>query len=141
LQHKPPAKNAEAIMGQQAQYMKDARVPVDPLAEDVVMQGVRELRESLIRSNERVQLLERENIFLECEIATCRAQLEAERVERDYYQRFAVEITTSLNLVAQVCDDAMTKAQHEAFRKNGARPRQDVPDMKIPKFLRNDPNG
>ena len=125
------------------QQVKEATLPVDPLADQIAssLRGVREMREELARLGTRIQELERENILLESENAAFRAQLESEKVERGYYQRFAVEIATSLNLIGQVCDDVMTKAQQEAFRKNGAVPRQDIPELRIPKFLQKGPNG
>ena len=32
-------------------------------------------------------------------------------------------------------------SQQEAFRKNGAVPREDIPELRIPKFLQKGPNG
>jgi hypothetical protein len=130
-------------MGQQLQQPKDAGTPADPLADQIAnsLRGVRELREDLARFSARVQQLERQNLVLESENAAYRAQLEAEKTERSYYHRFAVEVATSLNLIAQVCDDVMHKAQQQAFHNDGAPPRQDIPDLEIPKFLQNGPTG
>jgi regulator of replication initiation timing len=130
-------------MAQHVQQLKEAVMPADPLADQIAssLRGVRELREDVARLSARIQELERENILLESENSAYRAQLESEKVERGYYQRFAVEIATSLNLIGQVCDDVMTKAQQEAFRKNGAVPREDIPELRIPKFLQKGPNG
>src|SRR5215475_14436197 len=129
-------------MGQQVQSPKEAVLPADPLADQIAnsLRGVRELREDVARLSVRVQQLERENLMLESENAACRAQLESEKTERSYYHRFAVQVATSLNLIAQVCDDVMHKAQQEAFRNNGEPPRQDIPDLEIPKFLQNGPD-
>src|SRR5262245_28059959 len=130
-------------MGQQLQQPKDATPPADPLADQIAnsLRGVRELREDLARFSSRVQQLERQNLILESENAAYRSQLEAEKTERSYYHRFAVEVATSLNLIAQVCDDVMHKAQQQAFRNDGEPPRQDIPDLEIPKFLQSGPNG
>jgi regulator of replication initiation timing len=130
-------------MGQQVHHLKEAALPPDPLADQIAssLRGVRELREDIARLSARVQQLERENLMLESENAACRSQLESEKTERSYYHRFAVEVATSLNLIAQVCDDVMTKAQKEAHRNNGEPPRQDMPNLEIPKFLQNGPNG
>ena len=54
---------------------------------------------------------------------------------------FAVEVATSLNLVGQVCDEVMNKAQQEAFRQNGDPSRKELPELRIPKFLENGQNG
>jgi len=128
-------------MGQQVQ--KGAATPADPLADQIAnsLRGVQELREDIARFSARVQQLERDNLVLARENASYRAQLEAEKTERGYYHRFAVEVATSLNLIAQVCDEVMHKAQEHAFRENGDPPGRDIPDMEIPKFLKNGPNG
>src|SRR5262249_10859206 len=130
-------------MGQQVQPTKDAAMPADPLADQIAnsLRGVRELREDLARFSSRVQQLERQNLVLESENAAYRAQLDAEETERSYYHRSAVEVAPSLNLIAQVCDDVMHKAQQQASHNDGAPPRQDIPDLEIPKFLQNGPNG
>jgi len=126
-------------MGQQ--HPKEPSLPTDPLADQIAnsLRGVRELREEVARLSARCQQLEHENTILESENAAYRAQLEAERMERSYYHRFAIEVATSLNLVGQVCDEVMNKAQQEAFRNNGEPPRQDLPELQIPKFLQNGP--
>jgi hypothetical protein len=128
-------------MGQHVQQPKEAGNPLDPLADQIAssLRGVRELREEVARLSARVQQLERETLILESENATYRAQLESEKIERSYYQRFAVEVATSLNLIGQVCDEVMTKAQQHAFRQNGEPPREDIPDLEIPKFLQKGP--
>jgi regulator of replication initiation timing len=130
-------------MGQQVQPPREAAMPADPLADQIAnsLRGVRELREDLARLSARVQQLERENLVLESENAAYRSQLESEKTERSYYHRFAVEVATSLNMIAQVCDDVMHKAQKQAFHNNGEPPRQDIPDLEIPRFLQNGPNG
>jgi hypothetical protein len=129
-------------MRQQVQP-KELAMSADPLADQIAssLRGVRELREDIARLSARVEQLERANLMLESENATCRSQLEAEKTERSYYHRFAVEVATSLNLIAQVCDDVMHKAQNEALRNNGEPPREDMPELAIPKFLQNGPNG
>jgi hypothetical protein len=130
-------------MGQQVHPPKDAAMPADPLADQIAnsLRGVRELREDVARLSTRIQQLERENLVLESANAAYRAQLESEKTERSYYHRFAVEVATSLNLIAQVCDDVMRKAQLQAVRNDGEPPRQDIPDLEIPRFLQNGPNG
>jgi hypothetical protein len=130
-------------MGQQVQPPREAAMPADPLADQIAnsLRGVRELREDVARLSARVQQLERENLVLESENAAYRSQLESEKTERSYYHRFAVEVATSLNMIAQVCDDVMHKAQQQAFRNDGQPPRQDMPDLEIPRFLQNGPNG
>lgn len=87
--------------------------PADPLADQIAksVRGVVELRQERARLKARAQELERENALFESENAAYRAQLETEKVERAYYQRFAVEVATSLNLVSQVCSDVMAKVQ------------------------------
>lgn len=128
-------------MGQQ--HPKEPSVPTDPLADQIAnsLRGVRELREEVARLSARCQQLEHENTILESENSAYRTQVETERMERSYYHRFAIEVATSLNLVGQVCDEVMNKAQQEAFRNNGEPPRQDLPELQIPKFLQNGPPG
>jgi predicted RNase H-like nuclease (RuvC/YqgF family) len=131
----------EALLS--AQQPRDASPTADPLADHIAnsLRGVRELREEVARLNVRLREMERENIILASENAAYRAQLEAERTERSYYHRFAVEVATSLNLVGQVCDEVMNKAQQEAFRQNGEPSRQELPELQLPKFLENAQNG
>jgi hypothetical protein len=130
-------------MGQQVQQPKEVALPTDPLADQIAnsLRGVRDLRDELSRLRVRAQQLEHENTILETENAAYRSQLDSERMERNYYHRFAVEVATSLNLIGQVCDEVMNKAQAQAFRNNGEPPRQDLPEVQIPKFLQNGPNG
>jgi hypothetical protein len=97
-----------------------AAMPTDPLTDQIAnsLRGVRDLREELASLSVRIKELERENVLLESQSAAYRAKWEAEKVERDYYQRFSIEIATSLNLIGQICNDVMAKAQ-DAVRENG----------------------
>lgn len=101
------------------------------------------LRADVIEKDAHIRDLETRLAMMESENACLRAQLAEEQAKRDYYQRFAVEVATAMNLVGQVCDDAFQKAQNGAYGKPavaGAPPRQ-IPELKIPEFLKRGPAG
>jgi hypothetical protein len=115
-----PAAKREVMMEDQD---IQGEAPPDPLADQIAqsVRGVVELRQEQARLKARAQELERENALFESENAAYRAQLETEKVGRAYYQRFAVVVATSLNLVAQVCSDVMAKMQTAVQTNNSMR--------------------
>jgi len=121
-----------------------AQVDRDPLEESVMVsvEGVRGLRERVAELEGRCSRLEYDNFVLESEAAALRRQVEAERTERAYYHRFAIGVATSLNLVGQVCDEVMSKAQREAMAAmpfGSTPPESPIPPLEIPRFLKAGP--
>jgi hypothetical protein len=123
--------------------VRDAPRSEDPLAKaaEQYVVGVANLREENYQLAEQIECLNRDNAVLQAENATLRDALNSEKAERGYYQRFSVEVATSLGLVAQVCGDVIDKAQQQAYRKNGAAPPSEaLPEMDVPEFLRTPPS-
>jgi hypothetical protein len=122
--------------------VRDAPPIADPLARaaEQYVVGVANLREENFQLAEQVECLQRDNAVLQAENVTLRGALNSEKSERAYYQRFSVEVATSLGLVAQVCGDVIDKAQQQAYRKNGAAPPSEaLPEIEVPEFLRTPP--
>jgi hypothetical protein len=122
--------------------VRDAPPIADPLARaaEQYVVGVASLREENFQLAEQVECLQRDNAVLQAENAALRGALTSEKSERAYYQRFSVEVATSLGLIGQVCGDVIDKAQQAAFRKNGAAPPSEaLPEIEVPEFLRKAP--
>jgi hypothetical protein len=62
--------------------------------------------------------------------------LEHERTERRYYNSLANEIITRLDVVGQTIDDVVKRAEQEVYRQHRENPRAELPDIKVPSFLR-----
>lgn len=104
-------------------------------AATLAARGVGELRDENAQLKADKQELERANLQLKAENETLRKCLDAERAERGYYQRFAVEASTLMNLVTKTCDEVMEKANQAAMHERPAI--ANLPEVEIPKFLLN----
>lgn len=80
------------------------------------------------------------------ELESLRGQLVQLKAERDFYQRFTVELTTNLNGVQMLVDDCMQKAKDAAYRPDGPRAKPNMSKLRkrlvklddgepVPKFL------
>jgi predicted RNase H-like nuclease (RuvC/YqgF family) len=112
--------------------------PSDDLAGAITnaMRGVHELREENATLRRRNDDLEHRRSVLESEITSLKAQLDNERNERRHYHSLANEIITRLDVVGRTVDDVVQSARHEAQRQRRDCPRGDVPELKIPQFLK-----
>ena len=121
----------------------------DPLEQAIYdsISGVQKLRSQVKRLEAELEMSRSEASHMRVELEalrfamTCvreefRAELEHARNKADYYHRFSVETATSLNLICQICDEVMQKAQREAYqRPEDAASRSDLPELVIPPFL------
>lgn len=116
--------------------------PEDAHEEEVIaaVKGVEARKKRIAKLEAELEMARREAALLRAENEALKAVLEQERTERAYYHRFAIEVATSLNLVGQVCDEVMSKAQQEAYRRQSdGQGRSELPALTIPKFLRAGP--
>lgn len=120
----------------EAQTLPQAEPLPVPLDDQIrrSLAGVADMRNEIARLQAQLTDAERQVLVLDTENHALRIQLENERNERSYYHRFAIEITTSLNLIAQVTDDVMSKAQQAAMQVGA--PNTQLPDIEIPKWLK-----
>jgi hypothetical protein len=124
------------------QQVRKAEPSSDDLAE-AIMRGMRQLREenATLREENAVLCagndeLKRRSSVLESEIASLKAQLDNERTERRHYHSLANEIMTRLDVVGRTVDDVVQRAQHEVYSKRKEQPSGELPEIKIPKFLK-----
>jgi len=118
---------------------KQTRDPLEQAIYDSIS-GVQKLRSQVKRLEAELEMSRGEASTLRIENEALRVMLQSERDERAYYHRFAIEVTTSLNLVGQVVDEVMQKAQGEACRRQeDGNGRVELPELKIPAFLREEP--
>jgi hypothetical protein len=110
----------------------------DDLAEaiDGAMRGMHELRDENAALCGRIDELEHHRSVLESENASLKAQLDNERLERRHYHSLANEIITRLDVVGRTVDDVVQRAQHEVYSKRKEQPGGDLPELKIPNFLK-----
>jgi predicted RNase H-like nuclease (RuvC/YqgF family) len=116
--------------------------PVDPLADKIrdSILGVENLRAENSRLANQVGALERANLQLESEVQSIKLTLEHERSERRHYHSLANEIITRLDVVGQTIDDVVKRAEQEVYRQRKENPRAELPEVKLPAFLK-DKNG
>jgi len=79
----------------------------------------------LISENMRLNSM---GTMLQVDAVNAALMLDKERTERGYYHRFAIEVATSLNLVGQIVDEVMRKAQQKAMAERPPA-RRGVPDL------------
>jgi predicted RNase H-like nuclease (RuvC/YqgF family) len=110
----------------------------DDLAEAIAgaMRGMHELREENAALRARNNELEHRRAALESEVAGLKAQLDNERSERRHYHSLANEIITRLDVVGRTVDDVVQRAQHEVYSMRKEHPRAELPELKIPGFLK-----
>jgi predicted RNase H-like nuclease (RuvC/YqgF family) len=110
----------------------------DDLAEAIAgaMRGMHVLREENSTLRARNNELENRRSVLESEVAGLKAQLDSERSERRHYHSLANEIITRLDVVGRTVDDVVQRAQHEVYSMRKEQPRTELPELKIPTFLR-----
>ena len=53
-----------------------------------------------------------------------------------HYHSLANEIVTRLDVVGQTIDDVVKRAEQEVYRQRRENPRAELPDIKVPSFLR-----
>jgi hypothetical protein len=114
----------------------------DPLADKIrdSILGVENLRAENARLANQVNGLERANLQLESEVQSLKLTLEHERSERRHYHSLANEIITRLDVVGQTIDDVVRRAEQEVYRQRKEAPRAELPEVKVPSFLK-DKNG
>jgi hypothetical protein len=115
-----------------------AQPSADDLAEAIegAMRGMHELREENAALRARNNELEHRRSVLESEITGIKAQLDNERNERRHYHSLANEIITRLDVVGRTVDDVIQRAQHEVYSMRKEQPRGELPELKIPGFLK-----
>ena len=112
----------------------------DPLTDRIreSILGVENLRAENRRLTDQVKSLEGTNLQLESEVQSLKLALDRERAERRHYHSLANEIVTRLDVVGQTIDDVVKRADQEVYRQRRENPRADyeLPDIKVPSFLR-----
>jgi predicted RNase H-like nuclease (RuvC/YqgF family) len=114
----------------------------DPLADKIrdSILGVENLRAENTRLTSQINVLERTNLQLDSEVQSLKLTLEHERSERRHYHSLANEIITRLDVVGQTIDEVVRRAEQEVYRQRKESPRGELPEVKVPSFLR-DKNG
>ena len=97
--------------------------------------GVENLRTDNCRLTDQIESLERTNLQLESEVQSIKLTLEQERAERRHYHSLANEIITRLDVVGQIIDEVVKRAEQETYRQRKENPRVEQPDLKVPSFL------
>ena len=97
--------------------------------------GVENLRTDNCRLTDQIESLERTNLQLESEVQSIKLTLEQERAERRHYHSLANEIITRLDVVGQIIDEVVKRAEQETYRQRKENPRVELPDLKVPSFL------
>src|SRR5262249_48258432 len=100
------------------------------------MRGMHDLREENSALRAWNNELEHRRSVLESEIAGLKAQLDCERNERRHYHSLANEIITRLDVVGRTVDDVVQRAQHEVYSLRKEQPTAELPELKIPTFLK-----
>ena len=112
----------------------------DPLTDRIreSILGVENLRAENRRLMDQVKSLEGTNLQLESEVQSLKVALDHERAERQHYHSLANEIVTRLDVVGQTIDEVVKRADQEVYRQRRENPRADyeLPDIKVPSFLR-----
>ena len=110
----------------------------DPLTERIreSIVGVENLRAENRRLSDQVKSLEGTKLQLESEVQSLKHALDHERTERRYYHSLANEIVTRLDVVGQTIDEVVKRADQEVYRKRRENPRAELPDIKVPTFLK-----
>ena len=98
--------------------------------------GLENLRAENCRLVDQVKSLEGTNIQLESEVQSLKLALDHERAECRHYHSLADEIVTRLDVVGQTIDDVVKRAEQEVYRQRRENPRAELPDIKVPSFLR-----
>ncbi len=109
----------------------------DPIQEAAVLaaRGVGELRDANATLTARVTELDKAYSIGQAELDMTRATLDRMTHERDFYQRFTVEMVTQLNNVRSLIADCMERAKQASHRPNGAAPAPTGDAEPVPEFL------
>ena len=110
----------------------------DPLTERIreSIIGVENLRAENRRLSDQVKSLEGTKLQLESEVQLLKLALDHERTERRHYHSLANEIVTRLDVVGQTIDEVVKRADQEVYRQRRENPRAELPDIKVPTFLK-----
>jgi hypothetical protein len=80
-------------------------------AADQYVSAVEQLREEKARLLDQVSSLQQQKAFFQSEKEELTGLLQKEKADRNRYQTFAVQVGTSLGLVAQICNQVLEKAE------------------------------
>jgi len=120
--------------------MKAKVEPGDSLTERIreSILGLKNLSAENCRLTDDFKSLEGTNLQLESEVQSLKLALDHERAERQHYHSLANEIVTRLDVVGQTIDEVVKRADQEVYRQRRENPRADyeLPDIKVPSFLR-----
>ena len=118
--------------------MKAKVEPGDSLTERIreSILGLKNLSAENCRLTDQVKSLEGTNLQLESEVQSLKLALDHERAECRHYHSLANEIVTRLDVVGQTIDDVVKRAEQEVYRQRRENPRAELPDIKVPSFLR-----
>jgi hypothetical protein len=110
----------------------------DALAERIrqSMIAVENIRAEKVRLTEQLKVLEHANLSLESEVESLKLAVENERTERRHYRSLANEIVTRLDVVGQTIDEVVKRADQEVYRQRRENPHAELPDIRVPSFLR-----
>jgi len=110
----------------------------DPLTERIreSIIGVENLRAENRRLTDQVKSREGDKLQLESEVQSLKLALDHERTERRHYHSLANEIVTRLDVVGQTIDEVVKRADQEVYRQRRENPRAELPDIKVPTFLK-----
>jgi hypothetical protein len=100
------------------------------------MRGMHQLREENSALRAWNTELEHRRSVLESEVTNLKSQLDNERNERRHYHSLANEIITRLDVVGRTVDDVVQRAQHEVYSLRKEQPLAELPELKIPAFLK-----
>ena len=122
--------------------LSETKTP-DPLADKIrdSILGLENLRAENTRLADQVNTLERTNLQLESEVQSLKLTLEHERSERRHYHSLANEIITRLDVVGHTIEEVVRRAEQEVYRQRRENPRAELPELKVPAFLKEAKNG
>lgn len=109
----------------------------DPLTEAaaIALNGLRELRQQLLTTQEIAITHEKALDAERARTALLEQYLTDITRQRDFYQRFTVEIVTQLNNVGVLVNDVVQRAKDAAYKPSLASPEERPEVEAIPKFL------
>src|SRR5258706_10037062 len=115
----------------------------DPLVEASALahRGAIELRAENLRLTEQVAAFDKTCHVQLAELEMLRADLKATRDEKDFWQRFTIEMVTQINTARGIFDNCLLRAKDAAYQKlNTPTPNGNAAEAMegdIPQFLQN----
>ena len=110
----------------------------DPLSDKIreSILALENLRAENLRLTDEIRILEHSKLAFESEVQSLKVAIENERAERRHYNSLANEIVTRLDVVGHTIEDVVKRAEQEVYRQRRENPRAELPDIKVPTFLK-----